>query len=35
VVAEGTPEMVAEVEESHTGRYLRGKLEPGVEAKIA
>ena len=26
VVAEGTPEQVAEVEASHTGRYLRSML---------
>jgi len=29
VVATGTPEEVSEVEESHTGRYLRGMLRPG------
>lgn len=28
VVAEGTPEQVAQVEASHTGRYLRSVLEP-------
>ncbi len=28
VVAEGTPETVAEVEASHTGRYLRDMLKP-------
>ncbi|MEM8554117.1 MAG: excinuclease ABC subunit A, partial [Pseudomonadota bacterium] len=28
VVAEGTPEQVAEVEASHTGRYLRDMLAP-------
>ena len=27
VVAEGTPDLVAEVEASHTGQYLRGVLE--------
>jgi excinuclease ABC subunit A len=37
VVAEGTPEEVAEVSESHTGQYLRGKLTPahGEAQKIA
>ncbi len=29
VVATGTPEEVAEVEESHTGRFLRSMLRPG------
>ncbi|MEM9343158.1 MAG: excinuclease ABC subunit UvrA [Pseudomonadota bacterium] len=28
IVAEGTPEDVAEVAESHTGRYLKGMLKP-------
>ncbi len=28
IVAEGTPEQVAEVEESHTGRYLKPMLQP-------
>jgi excinuclease ABC subunit A len=28
VVAQGTPEEVARVERSHTGRYLREVLEP-------
>ena len=28
VVAEGTPEQVAEVEESHTGKFLRDILDP-------
>ena len=28
IVAEGTPEEVAEVEESHTGRYLKPMLQP-------
>jgi len=28
VVAQGTPEQVAEVEASHTGRYLRPLLQP-------
>ncbi|MGM0397516.1 MAG: excinuclease ABC subunit UvrA [Halobacteriota archaeon] len=32
VVATGTPEEVARVEESHTGRYLRDKL-PGVDVE--
>ncbi|MFW5937749.1 MAG: ATP-binding cassette domain-containing protein, partial [Halanaeroarchaeum sp.] len=32
VVASGTPEEVARVEESHTGRYLRDKL-PGVDVE--
>ncbi len=32
VVAQGTPEDVAGVEESHTGRYLRPLLEPEGEA---
>ncbi|WP_259518951.1 excinuclease ABC subunit UvrA [Halanaeroarchaeum sp. HSR-CO] len=32
VVATGTPEEVAQVEDSHTGRYLRDKL-PDVEAE--
>jgi excinuclease ABC subunit A len=30
LVAEGTPESVARIEESHTGRYLRDHL-PAVE----
>jgi excinuclease ABC subunit A len=34
VVAQGTPEQVAEVEESHTGRYLRSLL-PSVAAAEA
>jgi excinuclease ABC subunit A len=29
VLATGTPEQVAEVESSHTGRYLRQVLERG------
>ena len=28
IVAEGTPEQVAKVKESHTGRYLKGHLAP-------
>jgi excinuclease ABC subunit A len=28
IVAEGTPEQVAEVEASHTGRYLKPMLQP-------
>ncbi len=32
VVAAGTPEQVAAVEESHTGRYLRAALDPSVAA---
>jgi excinuclease ABC subunit A len=35
IVAEGTPEQVAEVEESHTGQYLRAKLALPAVAKIA
>jgi excinuclease ABC subunit A len=35
LIAEGTPEDVARIEESHTGRYLRAKLARPVEAKIA
>jgi excinuclease ABC subunit A len=35
LIAEGTPEDVAQVEESHTGRYLRAKLARPAEAKIA
>jgi len=35
VVAEGTPEQVAEIDASQTGQYLRGKLSPVAEAKIA
>ncbi|CAM4143901.1 excinuclease ABC subunit UvrA [Erysipelothrix inopinata] len=30
IVAKGTPEVVAEVEESHTGRYLKKTLNKGV-----
>jgi excinuclease ABC subunit A len=30
VVAQGTPEQVAEVEGSHTGRYLRAMLQQPV-----
>ncbi len=33
IVAEGTPEQVAEVEESHTGRYLKQML--GAKSKVA
>jgi excinuclease ABC subunit A len=32
VVAQGTPEQVAEVEASHTGRYLRPLLVQPAEA---
>ena len=32
VIATGTPEEVANVEESHTGRFLRGGLMPEVVA---
>ncbi|HUS75975.1 MAG TPA: hypothetical protein VMY43_08205, partial [Methanothrix sp.] len=35
IVAAGTPEEVAEVEESHTGQYLRSRViskEPGAKA---
>jgi excinuclease ABC subunit A len=35
IVAEGTPEQVAEVEESHTGQYLRAKLALPAVAKSA
>jgi excinuclease ABC subunit A len=31
VVATGTPEQVAEVMESHTGRFLRARLNPEIE----
>ena len=34
VVAEGTPEVVARVGESHTGRYLAGVLPPGIVIKL-
>jgi excinuclease ABC subunit A len=33
VVAQGTPEQVAEVEASHTGRYLRPLLHQSVPAE--
>jgi excinuclease ABC subunit A len=32
IIAQGTPEQVAAVDGSHTGRYLRGKLPAGVGA---
>ena len=32
VVAEGTPEQVAEAAGSHTGEYLRPKLKPATTA---
>ncbi len=32
IVAEGTPEVVAEVVESHTARYLKDMLEPKLKA---
>jgi excinuclease ABC subunit A len=35
VVAQGTPEQVAEVEASHTGRYLRPLLQPMPEEALA
>ena len=35
VVAQGTPEQVAAVEESHTGRYLRPLLQPIAEEALA
>jgi excinuclease ABC subunit A len=35
VVAAGTPEDVARVEASHTGRYLRGMLEPPTRRRKA
>jgi excinuclease ABC subunit A len=35
IVAQGTPEEVAEVQESYTGQYLRGKLMTPAAAKIA
>jgi excinuclease ABC subunit A len=35
VVAIGTPEEVAEMEESHTGRYLRGMLESDRPSRAA
>src|SRR5204862_1904847 len=31
VIATGTPEEVAKVDESHTGRYLRPLLRPGAQ----
>jgi excinuclease ABC subunit A len=34
VIATGTPEQVAEVEESYTGQFLR-KVLPGVAAAAA
>jgi excinuclease ABC subunit A len=34
VVAQGTPEQVAAVEASHTGRYLRPLLAPAVEEAL-
>jgi excinuclease ABC subunit A len=35
VVAQGTPEQVAAVDESHTGRYLRPLLQPMAEEALA
>ena len=35
VVAAGTPEDVARVDASHTGRYLRGVLEPPTRRRKA
>jgi excinuclease ABC subunit A len=35
VVAQGTPEDIAAVEESHTGRYLRPLLVQPTEAALA
>ena len=35
VVAQGTPEDVAAVEESHTGRYLRPLWPPAEAAALA
>jgi excinuclease ABC subunit A len=35
VVAEGPPEFVASVPESHTGRYLARILDPGAVAGAA
>ncbi|MCK9440101.1 MAG: excinuclease ABC subunit UvrA [Methanothrix sp.] len=35
IVAAGTPEEVAVVEESHTGRYLKGKLPGSIAARIS
>ncbi len=35
IVAEGPPELVARVEESHTGRYLRTYLRAGVQTVAA
>ena len=35
IVAAGTPEEVAEVEESHTGRFLKGRLSKSVSSKPA
>jgi excinuclease ABC subunit A len=35
VVAQGTPEQVAAVEGSHTGRYLKPLLQPDPEAALA
>jgi excinuclease ABC subunit A len=35
VIAEGTPEEVAQIASSHTGQYLREKLALPAEAKIA
>jgi excinuclease ABC subunit A len=35
VIAEGTPEEVAQIAASHTGQYLRAKLAARAEAKIA
>ena len=35
VVVQGTPEQVAAVDESHTGRYLRPLLQPAPEAALA
>ncbi len=35
IVATGTPEDVARVDASHTGRYLRGLLEPPARRRKA
>jgi len=35
VLATGTPEQVAEVESSHTGRYLRQVLERGRQSSAS
>jgi excinuclease ABC subunit A len=34
VVAQGTPEQVAEVDASHTGRYLRAVLQPAMREEV-